>query len=309
MSLRRRLALACGAWLLACAAGTAGAASTGALDTLDECVARVSQQANARDITALCPGLEAALRELGLDGALPRDWQARNALPDLVRIAHRYRDEPPAASADPGAMAGVLEQLAAEQTVPSKRSWWEAFKAWVGKWLQGAGSGGVPWLDRFLERLSHSVGLVQVVTVSLLAIVVAMVVMLFVRELRAAGLLRQRRAAGTAATSTTAPHAEEVVTDFANAPLRDQPALLLRMLVARLRANGQLRQERSLTHTELVRHSSFGDDEGRASFEGVARLAERVMYGACDPDPQQAGAIIGDGRRLLARLEAATSPR
>jgi hypothetical protein len=294
---------------MACAAGTAGAANAGALDTLDECAARVSQQAAASDIAALCPGLDAALRELGLEGALPAGWQARNALPDLARIAHRYRDEPAATAPDPGAMASVLEQLAAEQAVPSRRSWWEAFKAWLGKWLQGAETGGVPWLDRLLERLSNSVGLMQVATVALLAIVVVMVVMLFVRELRAAGLLEQRRAAGADAASATTPDVEEVVTDLANAPLRDQPALLLRMLVAKLRANGQLQRERSLTHAELVRYSTFGDDDGRTSFERVSRLAERVMYGACEPDPQQAGAIIVDGRRLLARLEAATPPR
>jgi hypothetical protein len=309
MSRRRRLALACVAWLLACASGPASAASDGALRALDECVAQVSQQAAAPDLAVLCPGLGQALRELGIAGALPADWQARNALPDIARIAHRYRDESRDAAPDSGAMASVLEQLAAEQTVPSRRSWWDAFKTWLGKWLQGAESGGVPWLDRLLERLSNSVGLMQVVTIAMLVLVVGFVVLLFVRELRAAGVFQQRRAGGAAVRSNAGPEADGPVMDLASAPLRDQPALLLRMLVARLRANGQLQQERSLTHTELVRHSSFGDDDGRTSFERVSRLAERVMYGAGEPDPRQAGDIIGEGRRLLARLEAATTPR
>lgn len=98
------------------------------------------------------------------------------------------------------------------------------------------------------------------------------------------------------------------VADLDSAQLREQPSILLRLLVQRLMINGQLQAERNLTHHELVARSRFADPESHARFARVARLAERMLYGAGDADPAQASAVIMDGRNLLLQMPESRSP-
>jgi hypothetical protein len=86
--------------------------------------------------------------------------------------------------------------------------------------------------------------------------------------------------------------------------LRDRPALLLRLLVARLLTNGQLHADRSLTHRELVMHSRFADGESSGRFARVSQMAERLLYGSADVDSGQVGVVVEEGRALLTQLQA-----
>lgn len=304
-----RLVIALGAWLVSCAAGAT------ALDTLDGCATRASP--GARGLAALeaqCPGLESALRELGYAGALPEGWRdtlSRRAVGDLADLAHRYQGSAARPAPEVGALRAVLDQLASEQKQPG-RSWWDAVREWLRSWLARQDGGSVPWLDRLLKRLAPSVTVIQIFTYVLLALTVVAAVWFILNELRVAGLLSRRGREGAprpaAATAPNAP-VPAAVADLDTVALRDQPAVLLRLLVGRLLANGQLGSDRTLTHRELVTRSAFADPQNREQFARVAQLAERVLYGGAAADSAQAGAVIADGRRLLLQLQTAGMAR
>ena len=299
----QRLLFACGAWLLCCSAGAA------AVDILAGCAAQAAP--GKRGIVALeaqCPGLESALRELGVVDALPDGWRdslSAAAVGDLGNLAARYGDVSARGAPDTGALPAILDQLAQEQVKPV-RSWWEAVKQWLRSWSSQQQAGSTNWLDRLLTRLAQSADLIKVITYVLLAVAVVAAIAFIVNELRVAGVLSRRRGVGPdgVATVTPARKAAQDAVDLDAAALRDQPAILLRLLVAHLLRNGQLQAERNLTHRELVTHSAFADAESRLRFARVTQLAERMLYGSGEANVVQANAVIADGRLLLQQLQA-----
>jgi hypothetical protein len=299
MSLLRRLALASAAWLLA------QGACADALATLDQCAARApGDSTGGVALEAQCPGIGAALAELGYAPALPPDWVDHlgiAGLRDLARLAHQDR-EPRATTPDTAPVAAILRQLDQEQQVRPKRSWWTVLMDKLGSWFARGQPTSVPWLDRLLERMAGAVDFMQVLSYTLLAIVVAIIGYYAIRELRASGVL-QRRGDEQRGGAMPAPAGVAPTPDLETAALHEQPALLLRLLVARLRARGELQQDRSLTHAELIAHSAFRDADSRHRFERVTRLAERVLYGAGKPDPAQVVEVVGEGRKLLVQIE------
>ncbi len=303
MSALRHLTFALAAWLLC------GHACAAALDTLDGCAAQAPTQAKGIEaLQAACPGLESALRELGFVAMLPDDWRStltRHGLADLDELAHHYAATPARTRPDPGAMHGVLDQLAQEQVHPP-RSWWSAFTDWLRGWLGSHDADSSSWFNRLLNHISASASLIKAVTYVLLFVTVAAALAFIFNELGIAGVLSPRARAdgqsGTAALPRREPGAQGAVNLDDVAP-RDRPRLLLRLLVARLLANGQLRADRSLTHRELVRDSAFDDAESRARFARVTELAEQVLYGSGEAASPQAGAVIADGRDLLRQLQ------
>lgn len=301
MSASRRVLIAAGAWLLC-----AGAA---AQDVLEACAAQAS--AGTRGIVALeaaCPGIEAALRESSLAANLPATWRESldaSALHDLIALEQRYLHPPPPAP-DRAGLHAILEQLASEQIEP-RRSWWDAVKDWLRSWFAAQDPASGSWLDDLLERLGQSRYLIQLFTYVLLAIVVIAALAFIVNELRLAGVLSRRspsRQPGETITPTAAPRRAEVIDDLDAAPAMDQPAILLRLLVAQLVAHGNLATERSLTHHELVTRASLPDAASQQRFAGVARLAERILYGSDTPDAGRAHAVVTEGRSLLRQLQA-----
>lgn len=301
MSALRAVLIAAGAWLLC-----AGAA---AQDMLDACAAQAP--AGTRGIVALeaaCPGIEAALSASSLSANLPVAWRESldaSALRDLVALEQRYL-QPPSPAPDRTDLRAILDQLASEQIEP-RRSWWDAVKDWLRSWFATRDPVSGSWLDDLLERLGQSRHLVQVFTYVLLAIVVVAALAFIVNELRLAGVLtrrsRPRESTGFIAPAT-APGATEDLDDLDAAPAMDQPAILLRLLVARLMARDLLRAERSLTHHELVTRVTLPDAGSQQRFAGVARLAERILYGRGTPDSAQAQQVVTEGRRLLLQLQA-----
>jgi hypothetical protein len=304
MSAHRRLLLALGAWLLGCSAGAAG------LEDLDACAAQTATQ--ARGIVALeaeCPGIEAALRELGVVDHLPEGWRDtvdRGDLGDLAGLVHRYRDAAaPSAALEPGDLRGILDQLERERVKPA-RSWWDAVKEWLRSWSGNQDSRPAPWLDRFLSRLAQSADVIKMISYVLLGLTVVAAIMFVVNELRVAGVLSRRRETMPGAGVPVALRAAErmpTLADLDAAALRDQPGILLRLLVSRLLETRQLHAERNLTHRELVTQCAFPDVETRVRFARVSQLAESVLYGAGEGNPAQSTAAIADGRGLLLQLQ------
>lgn len=300
MSRLRRLALASGAWLLA------QGACAGALETLDQCAAQApADVVGIAALEAQCPGIGAALAELGFTASLPAaaaEHLRAAGLRDLAGLAHRYRDTPVAAP-DTTSLPAVLAQLAREQAAPAQRSWWSALLEKVRSWFGQREPGSISWLDRLLEGMARYVDFMQVMTYLLLTIIVGIIAYYAIRELRASGVLRSRVRDGRQETRAPVGDATQPLPDLDAVAAHEQPALLLRLLVARLRARGELQQERSLTHAELAAQGIFRDGESRHRFERVTRLAERVLYGPGRPDPAQVADVVHDGRQLLLQLE------
>ena len=298
----RQLLPAVFAALVCSGAGAAG------LDVLEACLA--AGPAQTRGLAALqaeCPGLEQALLDAGFTPALAAGWRKeldRDALASLMSLSDRYQQVPAQAALDAGALPAILSQLATEQE-PQSTSWWQQFVDRLRSWLSSEQAEPTPWLERLLQRLAQSVNLIEIITYALLALIVVAAVGLVVNELRVAGVLRRRRPSGARAVvrDSAAPILPAGDVDLDSVATRDQPAMLLRQLVARLLQTGQLKAERSLTHRELIDQSSLADPQGQQSFNAVARLAERVLYGAGDANGVEVGRVLADGRTLLQQLQ------
>src|SRR5690606_1224992 len=154
------------------------------------------------------------------------------------------------------------------------------------------------------ERLGQSRDLITVLTYVLLAVAVIGALAFIFNELRVAGVLSRRmQPASRGLAGTRGKDATTAPADLDAAALADQPAILLRLLVAHLPARGILTTERSLTHRELVARVALPDAESRTRFARVSQLAERVLYGHGAMDDGQVRDVVNDGRRLLQQLQ------
>src|SRR5690606_30123936 len=129
-------------------------------------------------------------------------------------------------------------------------------------------------------------------------------------ELRVAGVLSRRTApASRELAETPAKNATTGPADLDAAALADQPAILLRLLVAQLAARGILTTERSLTHRELVARAALPDAQSQTRFARVSQLAERVLYGHGAMDDGQVRDVVIAGRNLPQQLPGAGDAR
>lgn len=309
MTRARRLLVVAGALLACNGAGSAG------FEELETCASQATSDASGiAALESACPGLETALREADLLANLPPGWRESlnaAALRDLGTLERRYQSPPAAQAPDRDGLQAILDQLAGEQARPDK-SWWDTAKEWLRSWFARPGTASTSWFDRLADRLSQSIDLIKFFTYALLAIVVVAAVAFVINELRIAGVLsrrRQHRRAVDVIAAAPVSMPAEAAGDLDTAELSDQPAILLRLLVARLVASGVLSGERSLTHGELVAHAAFIDPDNRQRFARVSHLAERIVYGHGPADVEQIRSVVGAGRSLLQQLLAAGSAR
>lgn len=262
-------------------------------------------------LEAACPGLEAALRDAGVAANLPDGWRESlrpDALRDIATLEQRYL-QPASQAPDGGGLQAILEQLASEQIKPPQ-SWWDMAMAWLRSWFSTPEEGSGSWLDALLERLGQWRDLITVMTYVLLAVAVIGALAFIFNELRVAGVLSRRMPPASRGLAE-APWEDATAGpgDLDAAALADQPAILLRQLVAQLAARGILTTERSLTHRELVARARLPDTESQTRFARVSQLAERVLYGHGTMDDGQVRDVLIDGRHLLQQLQAATDAR
>lgn len=300
--LRLRFAAALGLTLLCSWAAAAP------LDVLRGCAASASGTISGiKDLNAVCPQLEDALQSLGLEQTLYDGSRLnRDALRDLVELAEDYGGSRPAGGPDAGTLPDILKTLEHEQT-PSAKSWWDAFRAWLRTWLTRH-SDALTWLDRWLERLEQSMTVVNVITYSLITLVLIAAAAVIVNELKASGSLRRRR--GRLAPAGNEPSSAAATSDPGRSePLApaDRLKALLRMLVSRLLQTRRLMTERSLTHRELVAQSIFDNESQRVVFARVAGSAEAILYGPHGAAPDQLDRVIQEGQTLLAQLPDSSS--
>jgi hypothetical protein len=237
-------------------------------------------------------------------------WQERlnrDALRDLANLAEGYRGPKPGDAPDVAALPGILKALEREQT-PLPKSWWDEFRAWFKIWLSHH-SETLTWLDRWLDRIGQSATLVNVISYSLIALVLIAALAIVVNELRASGALRRRRHRTASAARELNPAVASPAEGLEPGALADRLAELLRMLVRRLVQTRRLKAERSLTHRELVARSVFDNESERAVFAAVAGTAESILYGPNGAAPEQTNRVLREGRALLAQLSDPSSAR
>jgi hypothetical protein len=164
------------------------------------------------------------------------------------------------------------------------------------------------WLFRLLQSWldstsAHARRVVFYVGLTLAGVLLAWIV---VRELRAAGIGR-RGMARAARHHSTVPHSTVESLNLAaidQAPRAQRLALLLRLLVERLRSNGQLARDQMLTHRELIARATLDNPIQRQRFAQVSLRAERQLYGGVAPDDPALDQVLSEGRALYGELSA-----
>jgi hypothetical protein len=302
MSCGRRLPLLLGATLLCSWVAAAP------LDVLRDCAANAPGAISGiKDLDAACPQLQDALHTLGLEQILYDGRRLnRDALKDLAKLAEDYGGARPAGAPDVAALPGILKTLEREQA-PQPKSWWDAFRAWLRTWLAHH-SDALTWLDRWLERIGQSMTVVNLITYSLIALVLMAAGAVIVNELKTSGSLRRgRRRMGPAANELNSAAVSSDPEGLGRLSPTDRLKALLRMLVNRLLQSRRLRTERSLTHRELVAQSIFDDESQRLVFARVAGSAEAILYGPRGAAPDELDRVIQEGQTLLAQLPDVSS--
>jgi hypothetical protein len=268
------------------------------VDIVRDCAAKASPaMAGIKNLGPACPDLAGALEALGLTPMLSDGWQEQintDALRDLANLADGYGESRPRVSLDVAALPGILKALAREQT-PLSQSWWDAFKTWLAHH-----SNALSWLERWLGRLGQSTTLFNLISYSLVALVLMAAAAVIVNELKVGGARWRRRRAATAALDPAGAGVDSG--ELQPGALAGGLAELLRALVSRLMQTRRLTTERSLTHRELVTHSTFDDESQRAAFAAVAGTAESILYGAHGAAPDELNEVLLEGRALLAQL-------
>lgn len=284
----------------------AGAGASPA-EALRACVGKLQPPARGLEaIGAQCPDLKGALTELGYSQTLSPGWEDRltpGQLEDLAALASRYGGERPSAGPDVGAVRGIVAGLASGRASP--KSWWEVIKDWVRSLFAAHGEHELSWIERWVNKLSSAAGVLAVVTYVLVALVIVSSLAYIVIELRSLGVLGRRPRGSMGAG--TAPGARSVNAlaeeDLARAPLLDQPALLLALLVRCLKSGGRLSAERHLTHRELARAAALDDTAQQSRLGRLTQVAEELLYGAHPPVVELVHSAVEDGRELLRQLE------
>ena len=299
--------------LLASAAVSQDIGTAAARERIASCIVEADDDVMGLEaLESVCPGLDHALAESGYAGFISEeesDSLTRLGLLDLQTIVDRYRSAPggSAGRADPAKLGPILSQLEQEQVSDQPLSLLDRFKRWLNGLMGRAEQERESWFSRWLrdvdvpEKVTRSIVYVAIGLILLIALVVV------VNELRAAGILRRRgKRSGAAAEShvAAASAAHATLADLERVPLGDRPSLLLRVLVDSLVSTGRLRTERSLTHGELVRRAAFDATDQRTSFNRVAALSERILYGNANVAADEIDAVVQAGRALNEQLHA-----
>ncbi len=299
------LAIAPAAWSQA-----AGQDERSALEVIDQC----SESADEETIglTAFeeeCPGVTRALEQSGylsLLSTASREELDSYDLSDLLFVDSWYDDAAPAdRDVDVATLGPILDSL---RTQESERppGWFERFKRWLRSMLEPqGGSSSDNWLSRWLQGKKIPDLVAEGIVYVALAMLLGLTIFVIVTELRAAGLFRRRKTQPDEFAGGIVATAEDAAADFDTLAVDRKASMLLRMLVATLIRSGRLRTERSLTHRELCARARFDDARQRESFQRVAALAERTVYGNSEVPAEEVEPIVAAARDLDAQLRGA----
>jgi hypothetical protein len=299
--------------LLMLCAGLAQAAEDPALAILDACRARLDARVDVglERIGRRCPELLPALQKAPWRNLLPRDMQEGGAgdrrddisADSLRELAQLVRESGAAKAARPapdvGRLAPVLAGLGEKGQQGATR--WERFKRWIKEKMQRERKEGEEsWLRELGQEFETSEGVARAITYTGYALVVLLVLFVIWSELRAAGLLGGRRAAGARAAAGEWRRRLQLA-DVLQAPLSERPGLMLKLLGEALTRAQRLPAADGLTASALVRQARLEDLE-RSELERVARTAEAVRYAPASPEDEKLEGAVTAARSLLEKL-------
>lgn len=260
------------------------------------------------DIEAACPGVTDALEALGLTELLFEPQLAtlsRDGLNALVALADRYEQPPERTSASVDSLAPVLESLRKPPTPELQKSWYQRFREWLRQTFDQPEAQTDPWLIRWLEEHEMPEIVQKVLVYGVMLLVVVLAVLIIINEARAAASGRRPR---RVATASDAGAAALLAGDDQNIDVPgERPSALLKVLIATLVKTGRVQGAQGLTHRELTRRARFDDTRQRESFQKIAQVAEREVFGGKALANDELDEVLRDGRSLEAQLNSAAT--
>jgi hypothetical protein len=285
--------------------------------TLVECLARVDPNgpAGLDHLLPVCPDLERAIVDSGLEDQLGEKWRERlgpMGLKEIDGLLQRYQASLALIGPDPAKLSTIAHGLRAPAT---NRSWWQKVKDWIRDLLlqPGERSNSANWLSRLLSKIGAVPRLVQqaVFYVALTALLWLATFIVW-RELKIAGVGKGSRVADgrRRAQEGRAPVMDLLsLLDLDNASPWDRSVILTRLLVQTLSDAGRIHRDRSLTLRELTQRVAFDSSDQQHRFARVSLLAEQRLYGP-GPSSVETGPsaaieqTVLDGRQLYSQLAA-----
>lgn len=304
------------------AVACAAAAGRGYSQTLPPgagaCRATIEQQRTANAEPAanapqrlgdVCPNLVEAL-DHNVWGQMLVDDSAGDLLPNefvvLVNLADSYESAPGRAPISTAALDAAVAQVETG-VLPPPPSFWDRVMQWLQERFGSDETQSPGWLEQWLKGLSVPERVTRYIVVALAVLLAAATAAVVLNELRAVGAFGKAAARRVRSGGLDVPLAgpggrPRNLADVRRAASALQPALLLSLIVERLKSRAPLRD--SLTHRELVRASDVALTGAQVeSLRSVAGAAERVTYGDWRPAADDVEAVVADGETLLGSLD------
>jgi hypothetical protein len=297
-------------WLLAVPAAFAQSEGP-ARQVLEECVRSLEPDViGLEDIEETCPDLRVALEELGLTDLVSENQLSvlnRDGLDSLRALVSRYENEPEREAIGTESLDPLLESLRQPPVAEQSLSWYERLKRWLHQLFEKKqiqpDANTESWLSRWLDEHPLPEVVIWIVVYGSITLVVLLTLGIVINEVRLA--VRGRRGAAEAAAADLPGAAGAARLDLALSG--ERPSALLRMLIATLVKTGRLNGAQSLTHRELTKRARFDDSTQRESFQKIAQLAEREVFGGREVASDDLDEALRVGHSLDAQLKAAAT--
>ena len=186
----------------------------------------------------------------------------------------------------------ILAELPTAQPPTLSQRFWS--------WFAGIFNESDSQLPDWVEHLTLPESVGWAVFYSCLVLLVLCAIYIVANEIRQAA--RYRRT-GEFAQSAAVPAAHQearklTLDEVRQAPLAEQPTLLLHLLLELMFARDGSSEHRSMTHREIVHRANQDSREGLL-LTTSASTAERVTYGDWHPTPADMQALIGAAEAVL----------
>jgi len=291
----------------------AGVADAGPRELIDACVQNSPDDDDTtgiKDLEAACPGLGAALDELGVGPLLSPSAQKGLTRESLTRLVELATPRPAGTRAE-------LHRESLERILPTLQraaeapSWWSRLKAWLRSLMGGKpNEPGSSWLEKWLTGWTIPEAVASVLFFTLAGLVIALALGIIVNELRAAGVFGGRPAAARGSPDEAgALFPVRSLADVAGAPLERRAALMFELLVNRLSASGRLGAVRDRTHREIRSLAPFAGAADGERFGRLAAVAEEQLFSSRAVDAVRVQAALTDGEALIGALSAPRESR
>ena len=266
----------------------------------------------ARTLADVCPDFAAALDDNSWGEALAgvsADQLETSAFLELTRLVERYETPPAGARRPSPPSAAALDDVLAELKLerPPPLTIWQRIQQWYDEHFGARGDEARGWLEQWLQRFAPSERFVSYFVIFLGIVLVAVTVAIVYNELRVAGVLAggvlRKYSPLAPAAPDSDPERPRNFDDVARAPLARRPALLLALVLERLRARGVPLLRDSLTHRELLGAARLSPQQS-AAFGAVLDAAERVTFADWRPAEADVDSVLARGKQLLSSLAA-----